>query len=133
MDEDKKTAGRPKKRSTQAAAEICEDLISALQSVKTTLSSNPTVQSEADVLINYAKIILNKLAKVERLSQAIGKDFVVLNPETNEMRKISFDEGYRQIMGYMQPKEGETVYVKLDQQYRIDFDEFIRWRNSRES
>lgn len=127
----KKSAGRPKKRATAAAAEICEDLISALQTVKTNLSNNATVQSEADVLINYARIILNKLVKVERLSESIGKDFVVINPETNEMRRVSFDEGYRQIMGYMNPKEGETIYVKLDQQYRIDFDEFIKWRNSK--
>lgn len=132
MDEDKKSGGRPKKRATQEALELCEDLVSALQSVKVNLSNNPTVQSEIDSLINYAKIINNKLPKVERLSQAIGKDFAVLNPETGEIRRLSFDEGYRQIMGYLQPQEGENIYVKLDQLYRIDFSEFVKWRNSRE-
>ena len=122
-------AGRPQKSKVEIATDSTDSLIKDLWSLCESYQ-NDILKSEIKQLIYYAEIIKEKLPKINRLALTMGRKYVKITDD-GQIEEISFDEGYRKIMGYL-PK-GETVIGKLKSersQYLESWYEFVKWRES---
>ena len=122
-------AGRPQKTKVEIATDSTDSLIQDLWDLCESYQAD-VLKGEVKQLIYYAEIIKEKIPKINRLALTMGRKYVKITND-GQIEEISFDEGYRKIMGYL-PK-GESVVGKLKserEQYLESWYEFMQWRKS---
>ena len=118
-------AGRPPKSSLTRILDCCSDLEDAINSAKADFE-NETVKSEIEALKMYTRIIQEKIPKIQRLIQSLGRRYVKIS-QNGELEEIPFDVGFRMIMGYN--TKGESAIEQLNRER----EEFLQWKEARES